>query len=665
MNNLISKLKHRYEKNLRFFEKKAPQLYELAHIQGKKRVEILVTPEGPNLRIGKDLAYPPGKSPEEIGRIQAEDFLSHPRRILFPPRALVHRVDRNSINHEAINQIWDLSENVIKDDFDHDPKFLPLLITFGLGLGYHLQHLLRITEVKYLIIIEEDIELLKATFYTLDWKYIIEYFSRPGRDIFLFINDSAEILYQNIYEAYEKSHHMFGCFSYVWNAFENPLFERVMQLIKQKLFLVLRGWGFFDDEFRSLVQTTMNLLKNIPLYCPQKPVSEKTLAIVVGAGPSLDKNLDFLYHQKDHSVIISCGTAIKTLEREGIVPDFHVNIERPKKVYEILKNTVSSEFLKNTIMVAGNPNWHEFFDLGKYSFMFLKANDAGAALFPKEFPWLYYCNPSVANAGLSFAVYAGFKHIALVGVDLGTPDPHFHHSKYTAYYDRKGPLAQFQPQFEQIVNLPNGQKIFTNSTYLWGKASIEGLLQRHPDIKVYNLGIGLHFEGTIRIESRKFSFASQDKNESIETILHSQIVQEYFPEKIINQIRFLPKETHWLIKKIKKFMDKEMPLENRKRLVDALCYIHTFLFEEVWRRNKALFLLYKGSILHLSNQLFCLSYLIPKPEVRSRILRESRDIFFEFLDRSAKNIQILVELSRNPESLFSIEPNESSLYILA
>ncbi len=665
MSKLLEKLRHRYEKNLRFFKKRAPQLYDLAHLQGKKTVEILITSSGPNLRIGRDLAYPPGEDPERIGHLQAADFLSHPRRLMVPPRVLAQKTDRLSLNHEALNRIWDLSAPALSEEFLHDPGFIPLLITFGLGLGYHLEHLLRLTEVKYLIVVEEDIELLKATFYTLDWKKLVEYFSRPGRDIFVFINDSPEALYQDIYRAFEQSHPMFGCLSYVWNAFENPLFEKVMDLIRQKLFLVLRGWGFFDDEFRSLVQTTMNLVKEVPIFRPQKPVSPRTMAIVVGAGPSLDQNLEFIHREKDTSVIISCGTAIRTLEKEGIEPDFHVNIERPKFVYQVLRDTVSSDFLKKTVMVAGNPNWHEFFDLGRESFMFLKANDAGAALFPRKYPWLYYCNPSVANAGLAFAVYAGFKHIALVGVDLGTPDPAYHHSRHTAYYDPKGPLSRFQAQFEQVVTLPDGRRVFTNSTYLWGKAAIEDLLRLHPGVRVYNLGVGLHFEGTLRAAPKEISDISRDKEESVKTVLGSQIERNYSREEILRALKGLPVRAQAMVETIKKSLKEEGILSRRKNLVQAICGVHRFLIEKVEKENQALFLLYKGSILHFSNQLFCLAYLVPEPDERAHILREAREIFFEFLDRTVEHLRILAEISGDPETLLSLEPNESSFYILA
>jgi hypothetical protein len=46
--------------------------------------------------------------------------------------------------------------------------------------------------------------------------------------------------------------------------------------------------------------------------------------IVVGAGPSLDKNVRFLHRAQNKAVIISCDAALKPLMGHGIVPEFVV-----------------------------------------------------------------------------------------------------------------------------------------------------------------------------------------------------------------------------------------------------------------------------------------------------------------------------------------------------
>ncbi len=664
MTSLVGKLKNTYEKNLKFFQKKVPILYEMANLRGKRNVELLIQNNKLNLKVDGQLFYPNNYYPEEMGKIQAENFLNKPSRLLFPPQSLLGRVERETLTHKALNELQEKLVPYCAKNFEHDPKFIPFLITFGLGLGYHLQHLLKLTEVKYLVVLEEDIELLKATFYTLDWKKIIEYFSRPGRDIFISVNDSPQALYQDLFNAYQKTHPMFGVLSYAWSVTNSSLFFQVLDLIKEKLFLVLRGWGFYDDEFCSLVQTTVNVLKKVPIFIPKRSISSKTLAIIVGAGPSLDERINFLKKEASRSVIISCGTALRTLESEGIVPDFHVEIERTKRTYDIISSTINPEFLSHLNMIAGNPLWHEYFDLGRASFMFLKANDAGAAIFPKEIPWLYCCNPTVTNAGLSFAVYAGFKHIALVGVDLGAPDPSLHHSRKTAYYDSQGPLANFKGDFDRVVTLPDGRKVFTNSLFFWSKAAIEDLIKSHPDIRVYNLSQGLHFEGTIKIEPDALNFVSEDKQESIYSVFY-QIKKDHLDrETLVKRLKNLCQANKYFLRHTERILKNSNITKSRRLLVETLCNLYHFTFSEIAKKDLALFILYKGSVMHFSNRLFFSSYLIHDPKNREIFLEEGKEIFLGFLRRAYENLKVLTRMvEQTPEEILRLTPR-NMFYIL-
>ncbi len=657
----IQKLKKRYEKNISFFQKKVPFLYELSKLLGKRNVEIEIGPWGPNLRIEGQKIYPANRNPKEIGYEQAETFLKKPTRLLFPPSLLLQKTDRLSLNHEILNRMQDLAAGAVAPDYEHDPRFIHFLVTFGLGLGYHLEALLEMTEVKYLVILEEDIEFLKATFYTLDWKAITEYFSRPGRDIFIYIHDDPEVLYQGLEEVYHRTHPMFGVYAYAWGIIHNPLFKKVVKRSKERLFLVLRGWGFFDDEFCSLVQTTANLIKKVPLYLPQKAVAKDVPAIVVGAGPSLDERLEFLKRESEHAVIISCGTAAGALNKAGIIPDIQMLIERPKFVYDVLVSSVTEDWLNNTTIVAANPDWHELFDLGCSSFMFLKANDAGAALFPDKYPYLFDCNPTVTNTGLAWAVSAGFKRIGLVGVDLGTPDPSRHHSKDTAYYDPSSPIKNFRPRTEKVVTTPEGFQVYTDSLYIWAQATMEGLLKKARDVEVFNLSLGLHIEGTKRIEPENWPAHHSKKENALQDIWAKQVVKDYPAHEILKKLEGLPKRAASFSRKAKNFLPKEIA-ESRYILVKSLCELYRYVFFNLARKDMPLFLLYKGSILHLSNHLFFISYLISDEEKRTEVVAKARELFFEFLDRSVKHLERLREMLNRPEEILALKPNENFLY---
>ena len=60
-------------------------------------------------------------------------------------------------------------------------------------------------------------------------------------------------------------------------------------------------------------------------------------AIVVAAGPSLNKNIDELKRAKGKAFIIAVDTAIKPLLKKGIIPDMFAIVDG-KKPIELVQN---------------------------------------------------------------------------------------------------------------------------------------------------------------------------------------------------------------------------------------------------------------------------------------------------------------------------------------
>lgn len=71
-------------------------------------------------------------------------------------------------------------------------------------------------------------------------------------------------------------------------------------------------------------------------------------AIIVGAGPSLDKNIDCLKRAKGKACILACDTSLKPLIDHGIIPDLFVVVD-PKKPMELFER----EEIRHIPMIAG------------------------------------------------------------------------------------------------------------------------------------------------------------------------------------------------------------------------------------------------------------------------------------------------------------------------
>lgn len=139
-------------------------------------------------------------------------------------------------------------------------------------------------------------------------------------------------------------------------------------------------------------------------------------AIVISAGPSLNKNIEDLKKAKNKAFLIAVDTAIKPLLNHGIEPDVFVIVDGLKPVSLIEAEGVSEVPLVTPFVAAQSVlEYHKgkkfFFEDGstlpKYLFEMCKIPLEGVE-----------SGGSVANNAFSLAVLMGFKRIIFVGQDL-------------------------------------------------------------------------------------------------------------------------------------------------------------------------------------------------------------------------------------------------------
>ena len=146
-------------------------------------------------------------------------------------------------------------------------------------------------------------------------------------------------------------------------------------------------------------------------------------AVLVGAGPSLDKNVHLLSLAKGRSLIISCDAAVKVLSEHSLTPDIVVNLDPQPAVLNFFDGIDT----KNMTLVAptiGLPDlvgkWR-----GNIFFYNQHAPDipvlAGIAL---KHPKLGSLTPggSVLSVAFDLAFRSGADPIAFLGQDLSYPE---------------------------------------------------------------------------------------------------------------------------------------------------------------------------------------------------------------------------------------------------
>lgn len=148
-------------------------------------------------------------------------------------------------------------------------------------------------------------------------------------------------------------------------------------------------------------------------------------AVVVSAGPSLNKNVEQLKALQGKVLIIAAYTAIPTLEKFGIVPDFVVTVDPQQP---LLQKHIKDKMDYNLIVdlssnpaVIGNNLGNNYFivTLSDEIFykMFVTDNQSMTA---------YSGGGSVATVAFMLAAEAGVENVILIGQDLAFTDGKTH-----------------------------------------------------------------------------------------------------------------------------------------------------------------------------------------------------------------------------------------------
>jgi len=510
-----------FRKNLKLFEEKLPPVAE-AIKKVKIPMKILEKEQKIDVLINDISVY--GGDAFALVQKQIEIFeKSQPK--LFNNASIGDIPDREDIiAYRYLRRLVQVTgeKHTVPPLTEND--LIPLLIVLGVGFGIHIKELIEKYKVQNLILVDVP-TYFKLSFYWLDWHWVFDYFAPESkRQLHIVLLDNRyayehpDDAYQPIITAIQGMNPATAFYAYYFqHLYYQPPLDPINWLRKSPM-LRQHFYGYFDDELWSLEWTIEKIRKGIPLYYGHKKVPEDSVAFVLGAGPSLDKTLYLIEKHKDRAVIISCGSTITSLEKVGLKPDIHVELERTKYTYDVLYE-VNREFLKDTFLVTTNAVWTDCFDLFVDGGFVLKGNDTGAILFEGTgAPRLWETGPTVTAMGVSFAQSLGFKEVYLFGVDLGSKEANLHHSKLSNYYNPSSMLSSVKPRFEKQVPGNFGGTVWTDVFFEETGYSIHKIIHS-SGIRVYNLSDGIKIQNALPLDPEDFSLTNSfNKNDLMKRI---------------------------------------------------------------------------------------------------------------------------------------------------
>lgn len=452
-----------WNKNLELFKTRFPQLYELClpHISDAEKSPLqfeLVTAKN--------------------GEITARDNGTALHSLYNPGREAQNAVSQTEVASKSC------------------------CVFFGTGLGWQIIEFCKKYEDKKLVIIEPDAVRFFEVLSVLDWEKVFSHqnlilaLSCPQESVLPLLEDNTKV---NIGNTGVSDAFIFDIPAFTAHA--AAYFNDVRSLIKRNQRKNEINAATLKKFGKLWVRNSMkNITKLSKLSCIssfENKADETLPFLIIGAGPSLEKILPHLAELKKRMIILCVETALRTLLKAGIQPDFILLMDPQFWAWRHIAGLRAPESILIT-EVSAYPSVFRFpckkimlcksqFPVGQYfeNKLSLSPGDLGTG-------------GSVASAAWNFARFCGAKTVFTAGLDLSFPAKQTHikgSSAEEAFHTRAG-RTQTVENFTAGVLFGanaspaenyNGEKVTTDSRMKMFAWWFESRLAACPEVKTFTL----------------------------------------------------------------------------------------------------------------------------------------------------------------------------------
>lgn len=271
-----------------------------------------------------------------------------------------------------------------------------------------------------------------------------------------------------------------------YNIIFTELLERFLSIYGECLSVALsRRYSLLKFQGEMKENINNNILDFINQYSLKDVLDglvrvdkEGVPAIVVAAGPSLDKNIKELKRAVGKSFIIAVDTALKPLANEGIIPDITLSIDshKPLSLFE-------NDYTKDVPIILGLTSNSKIRDVHRGMRIYQGSQKSILDRFIIDFSkenTVLESGGSVTCDAFSLAQKAGFKTVIFIGLDLAfTGD--ITHSK--ASYGKEQTIAEDNPDHFNVESMDGGM-VKTSASLEIYRRWFEHAVEIYSDIKV-------------------------------------------------------------------------------------------------------------------------------------------------------------------------------------
>lgn len=204
----------------------------------------------------------------------------------------------------------------------------------GFGLGYHILEIVKnLREKQKIVVMVTDPEV---------FKYAVEFIKleniTKNKNVEILFSAEKNSLILQLQKKLEESDESDWDFVVHQPSIKTvPENFRILTDIIDRIEINKKSLELFKPIIMENVKNNVKNFVKDHSICEIENIYKKAPLFIVAAGPSLDKNIDYLKNIEDKGIIVSVGTTAKKLIKRGIIPDFIIVIDGLGNVYKQLE----------------------------------------------------------------------------------------------------------------------------------------------------------------------------------------------------------------------------------------------------------------------------------------------------------------------------------------
>ena len=533
-----------------------------------------------------------------------------------------------------LHSLFDINEEM-KQMFKNVDENITTLIVYGLGCGHSLHYLKENYKyIKNIFVIEPSLDMFKIAINNYElYAEIAQY-----DNVTFVINKDSKIATQYLlgYIQENGAKAIGTCFSISYRTLFDGYFEKVNESIVNYIKKIRINMGtsiYFREQW--IENPLINLKEEGVLINRLMGEFNGKSAILISAGPSLNRNIHLLEAAKNKALIVTVGTASKLLDNKNIEPDFRFAMDGSPLEGEIFKNHIED----NSTLVFSDRVFPPILSMFKRKLRMVLDVDYITSYIYSKASIKYEpikSGFSIANTTLDVLIKLGFKNIIFMGQDLCyTENKMYAEGSYLENDEISGDKNNHKKTKDIYGNL-----VYTDDIFIGMKILMEEAIEASSGINFINAsegGIGikgtkiktfqkvLEEDLTESFDYDKFmnDFYKENKNE----IYLSQITKVICEiEEDMTKINFINEKKLKLLKKINRYLNNNMGIGKIK---EELVYVESL---ELELRNVDFYSEYIISSMEELFKIFNIKYNYEGEDIRESIsnqIMKNENICFE------------------------------------